>query len=196
MGSKSRHSKLVALREALEQGSLTCDLSDLSDDVAVLPMAFAWRSSETPFLGPAHTVAAPSGDLDAVYESIRTAEPGCVIVIGTGGGDRAVWGENTTRGALNKGVTGVIIDGACRDVKAVRASGLAVLGRGVSPKRAERTGQGKVCETLQLHGITIHTGDLIVSDENGTVVAPGAQVDHLVETLFHTHREVEREVTE
>lgn len=186
-------SKLVALQELLGQGSLTCDLSDLSDAVSVLPMVFAWRSNETPFSGPAHTVAAPYGDLDAVFEGIRTAEPGCVLVIGTGDIDRAIWGENTTRNALDRGVAGVIIDGACRDVKSVRSLGLSVVGRGVSPKRAERTGQGKVGETLRLHDVTIHTGDLIVSDENGTIVVPSAQVDHLVNTLFSTNQEVEDE---
>lgn len=184
---------LTTLHALLPQGTLTCDLSDLSDAVAVLPMGFAWRSNETPFLGPAHTVAAPDGDLDAVFEGVRTAEPGCVIVIETGGSNRAIWGETTTRGALDKGVAGVILDGACRDVNAVRLSGLSVVGRGVSPKRAARTGQGKVGETFRLHGVTIHPGDLIVSDENGTVVVPNAQVTHLVKTISSTNQEVDNE---
>lgn len=186
-------SKLVALRAPLNQGSLTCDLSDASDAVAVLPMVFAWRSNETPFLGPAHTVTAPDGDLDAVFEGIRTAEAGCVIVIETGAGDRAIWGENTTRKALDMGIAGVIIDGACRDVKAVRLSGLSVVGRGVSPRRAERTGKGKVGEMLRLHGVPIHPGDLIISDENGTAVVPSAQVDDLLKTISSTNQEVDNE---
>jgi len=188
------HSRLAALQELLSQGSLTCDLSDISDEVAVLPLVFAWRSNEKPFLGPAHTVTAPHGDLEAVYEGIRTAEAGSVLVIETGESNRAIWGENTTREALRQGVAGVIIDGACRDVKAVRASGLSVVGRGVSPKRAARTGQGKVGEMLRLHDVTIHTGDLIVSDENGTVIVPGAQVDHLVKTISSTNQEVDNEI--
>jgi 4-hydroxy-4-methyl-2-oxoglutarate aldolase len=188
-------SDLTVLQALLPNGSLTCDLSDSSDAVSVLPLVFAWRSSETPFLGPAHTVAAPDGDLDAVFEGIRTAESGCVLVIATGGCDRAIWGETTTRQALQRGVAGVILDGACRDVKAVGASGLPVIGRGVSPKRAERTGRGKVGETLQLYGVTIHPGDLIISDENGTVVIPNAQVEDLVKTISSTHQEVDDATT-
>ena len=186
-------SKLEALHAQLDQCSLTCDLSDASDAVAVLPMVFAWRSNQTPFLGPAHTVAAPGGDLDAVFEGIRTAKPGCVIVIETGRSDRAIWGENATRGALAMGVAGIILDGACRDVKAVRSSGLSVVGRGVSPQRAERTGKGRVGETLELHGVTIHPGDLIVSDESGTAVVPGDQVDHLIKSISSTNQEVDNE---
>jgi len=184
---------LATLQAMLPNGSLTCDLSDSSDAVAVLPLVFAWRSNENPFLGPAHTIAAPDGDLDAVFEGIRTAKPGCVIVIETGAGDRAIWGENATRQALRRGVAGVILDGACRDVKAVRASGLSVLGRGVNPKRAERTGRGKVGETLGLRGVTIHPGDLIVSDESGTVIVPSAHLDTLVQAISGTHQEADNE---
>lgn len=188
-------SKLQALQELLSRGGLTCDLSDLSEAVSVLPMAFAWRSNETPFLGPAHTVEAPHGDLDAVFEGIRTAQPGCVVVVETGHSDRAIWGENTTRNALAKGVVGVVLDGACRDVKHVRSSGLSVVGRGTSPRRATRTGKGKVGETLRLHNVTVHPGDLIVSDENGTIVVPSAQVSNLVETLSQTNQGVDHETS-
>ncbi len=177
------------LQQLLSQGSLTCDLSDSSDEVAVLPMTFVWRSLEKPFFGPAHTVHAPQGDLDAVYEGIRTAKPGCVLVVATGGSDRAVWGETTTREALSRGVAGVILDGACRDVLAVRSTGLPVVAEGVSPKRAMRTGWGEVGRALELRGLTINPGDLIVSDENGTVVVPHAQIDTLIDEIVNAYQE-------
>ena len=180
-------SELASLHKLLGQGSLTCDLSDADADVAVLPMTFAWRSCSSPFLGPAHTVYAPDGDLDTVYGGIRTVKPGGVLVVATGGVDRAVWGETTTREALAQGVTGVVLDGACRDVAAVKSSGLPVVARGVSPKRAVRTGQGAVGKRLELYGATIYPGDLIVSDENGTVVVPQAHIDLLTAEILRTY---------
>ena len=183
-------SQLTALREALLQGSLTCDLSDLSDEVLVLPMAYSWRSNTAPFLGLAHTVSAPQGDLDAVYEGIRTAEPGCVLVVGTGELERSVWGETTTSEAQLRGVAGVVLDGAYRDVPAVRASGLSVVGRGVSPKRAERTGLGKVGCAVWLHGVAVSPGDLVVSDENGTVVVPSAHIAEFTQAVTNAVQEV------
>ncbi len=173
----------LAILELLEQGSLTCDLSDSSDEVAVLPMTFSWRSNAKPFFGTAHTVSAPQGDLDAVYKGIRTVSAGRVLIVETGGTDRAVWGETTTLEALSRSVAGVVLDGACRDVAAVRASGLPVVARGVSPKRAARTGRGSVGEALQLYGVTIYSGDLIVSDENGTVIVPQRHLNTLVEEV-------------
>jgi len=184
----------ATLHALLVQGSLTCDLSDVGNGIAVLPMTFAWRSNGEPFFGPAHTITAPHEDLDAVYKGIRTAEAGSVLVVETGGTERAIWGENTTREALLRGVAGVVLDGACRDVKALRRSGLAVVARGVNPKRAERTNEGDIGGTLWLHGVTIRQGDLIVSDENGTVVVPSDKVDQLIKTVTRMNREAEDDV--
>lgn len=182
-------SELTRLSSLLGGGNLTCDLSDADDEVAVLPLTFAWRSSAKPFFGLAHTVRAPQGDLDAVYEGIRTAPSGRVLIVETGGSDRAVWGETTTLEALGQGVAGVILDGACRDVPTVRASGLPVVARGVSPKRAARTGRGSVGEALPLYGVTICPGDLIVSDENGTVIVPQAHMSTLIDKVSEAYEE-------
>lgn len=185
----SMTSELTLLSSLLGGGNLTCDLSDADDEVAVFPLTFAWRSSAKPFFGLAHTVHAPQGDLDAVYEGIRTAPSGRVLIVETGGSDRAMWGETTTLEALRQGVVGVVLDGACRDVPAVRASGLPVVARGVSPKRAARTGLGSVGEALQLYRVTICPGDLVVSDENGTVIVPQGRVSTLIDKVLETYKE-------
>ena len=98
-----------------------------------------------------------------------------------------MWGETTTREALSQGVVGVMLDGACRDVPAVKSMGLPVVARGVSPKRAARTGQGEVGGVLELYGALIYPGDLIVSDENGTVVVPQAHIDLLTAEILRTY---------
>ncbi len=181
------------LRARLEGGSLTCDISDSSENVAVFPLAFGWRSNSAGFLGPAHTVMAPEGDLDAVFAGIRTAAPGSVIVIATGGAVRAIWGETTTAQALGRGVAGVVLDGACRDVAAVRASGLTVVGLGSSPQRAARLGQGELGKALELHGLSVRPGDIIVSDENGTVIVPSAHIATVVAAVLGSAGEEDNE---
>ncbi len=154
----------------------------------VFPMTFSWRSIPTPFYGPAHTVHAPQGDLDAVYEGLDTVKPGWVLVVEAGGVDRAVWGETTARAALGRGVVGVVIDGACRDVPAVKASGLPVVARGVL-KRALRTGRGAMGRRLEFYGVTVCPGDLIVSDENGTVALLQAHIDVVVDKIAKASKE-------
>ena len=182
-------SDLMTLEELLSQGSLTCDLSDADDAVMALPMTFSWRSVPTPFYGPAQTVHAPQGDLDAVYEGLDAVKPGGVLVVETGGVDRAVWGETTTRAALGRGVSGVVLDGACRDVPAVRALGLPVVARGVLPQRAARTGRGVVGQRLEFYSVTVCPGDLIVSDDNGTVVVPQPHIDVLIDKILRVYKE-------
>ena len=112
-----------------------------------------------------------------------------MLVVGTEGLARSVWGETTTREALLQKIAGVVLDGACRDVPAVRTSGLGVVGRGVSPKRAKRTGLGEVGCTVWLHSVAVAPGDLVVSDENGTVVVPSARLAELTQALTNTVQE-------
>lgn len=85
-----------------------------------------------------------------------------------------------TRQTLRQGIAGVVIDGACSDVTAVRTLGLPVVSRGILPKRAVWTHQGSVNNSLLLWGITVCPGNLIVSDEDGTVVVPLTRVSNLV----------------
>lgn len=184
-----------ALSAKLGGGSLTCDLSDSSEAVGVLPSTFGWRSNTSGFFGPAHTIAAPEGDLASIYEGVCTAEAGSVLVIATGGAICAIWGETLTREALARGVVGVVLDGFCRDVTAVKVSGLTVVGRGTSPKRAERLNQGRIGESIEVHGVTVAAYDFIVSDENGTVVVPKTQFEILAETVLDPAPEENYEVT-
>ena len=146
----------------------------------MLPLTFNWRNHETPFVGAAFTVEAPEGDLEAVYRGLEAAPPGSVLVVATGGAPRAIWGETTTRLAQERGLAGAVLDGACRDVKAVREAALPVVACGVNPKRAARSGRGEVGGVLSLYGVTVRHGDVVVSDENGTVIVPQEDFDALV----------------
>lgn len=185
----STPSNLSILRRLLARGDLTCNLSDAGNEVAVLPLAYHWRNHETPFVGAALTVAAPDGDLDAVYAGIRAAPTGSVLVVATDGVAWAIWGETTTRLAQERGLAGVVLDGACRDVKTVRTAALPVVARGVSPKRAARSGLGTVGGTLALHGLTVHAGDVVVSDENGTAIIPKIAFNTIVNRLLELQEE-------
>ena len=180
---------LDALQRQLTGGGLTCDLSDASEKVAVLPSVFHWCNHETPFVGTAFTVDAPEGDLDAVYAGIQAAPRGSVLLVATGGVPRAIWGETTTRFAQENGLAGVVLDGACRDVKAVKAAALPVVACGVNPKRAERNGRGEIDRVTIIRGVTVHPGDIVVSDENGTVIVSQTSFNTIITQLLASQEE-------
>jgi hypothetical protein len=72
-------------------------------------------------VGRAVTVRTYHGDWAKPVEAIDKAQPGDVIVIDAGSRAPAVWGELATESCLQRKLAGVVIDGAIRDVDAIRA---------------------------------------------------------------------------
>ena len=109
-------------------------------------------------------------------EAIDTAQSGDVIVIYNGGSDKvAPWGELATLSCLNKGVSGVVIDGAVRDIDDIRRLEFPVFARAVVPNAGEPKGFGEINAEISCAGQTVRFGDYIVGDDNGVVVVPKEQ---------------------
>ncbi len=124
-------------------------------------------------VGPAVTVQTFEGDWAKTVEAIDTAQSGDVIVIYNGGSDRvAPWGELATLSCLNKGVSGVVIDGAVRDIDDIRRLEFPVYARAVVPNAGEPKGFGEINAEISCAGQTVRPGDYIVGDDNGIVVVP------------------------
>jgi 3-hexulose-6-phosphate synthase/6-phospho-3-hexuloisomerase len=71
-----------------------------------------------------------------------------------------------------KGVAGVVIDGAARDIDAIFDLDFPLFSRHVTPHAGEPKGHGTIGEEIQCGGQTVRTGDWIVGDESGVVVVP------------------------
>jgi regulator of RNase E activity RraA len=132
--------------------------------------------------GPAHTVALEPADgvpeehyrgLLAMLDAVR---PGDVVVVATGRTDAAaVWGELTSSSCVARGAAGLVTDGPCRDVEQVRALGFPVWARGTSPRDVHgRLEFGPHGVPVEIDGIAIAPGDLVVADADGVVVVPAA----------------------
>ncbi len=124
-------------------------------------------------VGPAVTVQTFEGDWAKTVEAIDTALSGDVIVIYNSGSDRvAPWGELATLSCINKGVSGVVIDGAVRDIDDIRRLEFPVYARSVVPNAGEPKGFGEINAEIRCAGQTVRPGDYIVGDDNGVVVVP------------------------
>ena len=101
------------IRRVLEMVSVA-NLSDALHRGGVLeglrPLAPGMRLA-----GPALTVRTYPGDWAKPVEAIDLARPGDVLVIDAGGVGPAIWGELATHSAIQRGLAGVVIDGAIRD---------------------------------------------------------------------------------
>ncbi len=117
----------------------------------------------TPALSTKHSV-----------EMIDNAKPGEVgIIVMEGTLDIAAMGNLMATAAKVRGMAGVVLDGAIRDVWDIRRMGLTVYARSSSP----RTAVGHYATVarnvpVECAGITVRPGDIIVADEDGVVVVP------------------------
>ena len=126
--------------------------------------------------GPALTVRTMDGDWAKAVEAIDRATEGDVLVIDAGGGNIAVWGELASNSCQVKGLAGVVIDGATRDVQDIRDLGFPVWARHFVPDAGEPKGLGEIGVEVSVGGQVVRTGDWIVGDESGLVVVAQERV--------------------
>ncbi|HUV60953.1 MAG TPA: 3-hexulose-6-phosphate synthase [Thermoplasmata archaeon] len=141
-------------------------------------------------VGRALTVQTVNGDWAKSVEAVERASEGDVIVIDACGGDIAVWGELASWSCVTKGVKGVVIDGAARDVDSIVEMRFPCFSRHVAANAGEPKGYGGIGEEIVCGGVTVRTGDWIIGDENGVVVVPQ---EHAVEVANRAVDIMERE---
>ena len=123
-------------------------------------------------VGKALTVRTVDGDWAKPIEAIDKAEKGEIIVVDVGGGKTAIWGELATWSAKLKGLAGVVIDGAVRDLDDLVKMDFPIFSRYISSDAGEPKGFGEIGAEIKCGGQTIKTGDWIIGDDSGVVVVP------------------------
>ncbi|MER6604733.1 RraA family protein [Streptomyces sp. NPDC000927] len=130
--------------------------------------------------GPAFTVRCPPGDNLMLHAAIYRAEPGSVIVVEAGDVDYALAGGNVCAIARRRGVAAFVIDGVIRDLAEVRELGFPVFARGVMPVPGVKKAVGPLNVPVRCGGVEVHPGDIVVADEEGVVVTPGARREQVL----------------
>jgi len=157
----------------------TCNIADAAHKRGVMDNDIVLRNGHgVKAVGRALTVQTAKGDWAKPVEAIDRARKGDIIVIDAGGSEIAVWGELAANSALVKGVAGVVIDGAARDIDGIIDLGFPCFSRHVSPHAGEPKGFGGIGLEIVCGGQMVRTGDWIVGDESGVVVIPQ---EHAVE---------------
>jgi 4-hydroxy-4-methyl-2-oxoglutarate aldolase len=153
-------------------GVPTALISDCLDRFGVMDAGI--RSiTGLPLAGWAATIQLMPGDSATTHRALVDARPGSVLVIDAGAyPDRAVWGAVLTATAQTAGVVGAVVDGATRDVAAIRALGFPLFARATSPAGPHKAGGGRTGVVVQCGRVAVTPGDLVVGDEDGVVVVP------------------------
>ncbi len=122
--------------------------------------------------GRALTVRTYPGDWAKPVEAIDVAQPGDVLVIDAGGVGPAIWGELATHSALEKGLAGVVIDGALRDSGDIMRLRFPAFCRLIMPNAGEPRGFGEIGVPIRVGGTRVETGDYVLGDDDGVTVLP------------------------
>lgn len=133
--------------------------------------------------------------------AIEAASADDVIVVEhRGTADAAGWGGILSLAAQTKGLAGVIVDGACRDVDESAELRFPVFARCAVPL----TARGRVVEDafnipVDIAGISVSPGDYAIADGSGIVFIPADAVDSVLaaaEKIALKEREMAKRVKE
>jgi 4-hydroxy-4-methyl-2-oxoglutarate aldolase len=124
-------------------------------------------TANTKHLGTRAVVSAAAGDIIVVDHRSRT--------------DVAGWGGILSLAAKHKGVGGVIVDGACRDIDESAEHGFPVFARAAVPITARgRVVEETFNEPVEISGILVSPGDLVIADGSGIVFIRGELTEQII----------------
>ena len=169
-------------------------LSDAMDEVVgrrgfmsydMRPVSFTRRMAgraKTVKYGPA-TDSDPKKNIGPRYaiQIIDESGPGDVLVAVTGDLNITGLGGLMARTANVRGMEGVVVDGAVRDVAEIEEFGMPVFTRSISPSTMVGRSTSLTRDVpVMCGGVTVAPGDYIIGDRDGVVCVPAGQIDRVI----------------
>jgi len=151
----------------------TTAVADAGPDARAMSAAIAPRSASVRLCAPAFTVRTRR-DILAVARAVEAAPAGSVLVVDGGGEEVALSGELFARGALARGLAGIVVDGGVRDVGYLRTCPLPVYSRHVLPRAGTSRDPGEFGVPVTCGGVTVQSGDVVLADVEGVLVLDAA----------------------
>jgi regulator of RNase E activity RraA len=153
-------------------------------------------------VGPAVTVLEEPCDWaeppTLALRAIDESPAGSVLCIAAGGADVAVFGGLMAAGAVVNGIAGAVLDARVRDIEEIRRDypQLAIYARGGVPSTTVgRYRTVSLNEPVELGGVMVSPGDLIVADSDGVVRVPADRIVEILE-IAQGIEKAEREQTQ
>jgi regulator of RNase E activity RraA len=103
-----------------------------------------------------------------------------VLVVDAGAERLAVAGELIATEARRKGLAGIVVDGAVRDVTTIRALGFPVYARSIHPAAGSAIDAGRPQPPVRCGGVDVASGDIVIGDDDGLVVLTEAELHEIL----------------
>jgi 4-hydroxy-4-methyl-2-oxoglutarate aldolase len=136
---------------------------------------------ECALCGVAFTVKSRPGDNLMLHKALTLACPRDVLVVDNDGFlEAGLWGEIITIAAMQKGIVGIVTNGAVRDTKQIRDLGFPVFCAGISIKGTTKAVPGKINNPIGFEGVIVNPGDIVIGDDDGLVVIPWGEAEQVL----------------
>jgi 4-hydroxy-4-methyl-2-oxoglutarate aldolase len=186
---------LAEFEEVAKCYSASCVFADVQYRTGVMHSAIK-AAFPAKAVGQALTVQLSKGDLVDPLKALEMGRPGDLIVVDAGGDtETSVCGGLMGGLAKNRGIRGMIVDGAGRDTDELRDLGWPIWTRAITP-RGTHTMFSSRKEELSINipitcgGVVVRPGDFVVADEIGITVVSS---DKAAEVLKLAREQAERE---
>jgi len=147
---------------------ITADLYDeRGEELQSCELQFRQYGARPAFDGPIVTVRCHEDN--ALLKSVLS-EPGdgrVLVVDGGGSLATALMGDNIADLGAGNGWAGVVINGAVRDVVALRGIDLGIKALGSNPRKSRKDGTGSRDVPVAFGGVTFQPGAHLYSDDDG-----------------------------
>lgn len=181
-----RNQDLLAKFDKVVQAySATAIFADVQYRMGVMDSGIkpAFRAKIT---GQAITVQLSKGDLVDPLKALEMGQPGDVIVVDAGGDpNTSVCGGLMGGLAQNRGIRGMIVDGAGRDTDELVDIDWPIWTRAITPRGTHTMFSGRKEELsinvpIQCGSVIVNPGDFIVADLMGVTVIPLEKAEEVV----------------
>jgi 4-hydroxy-4-methyl-2-oxoglutarate aldolase len=165
--------------------SASCVFADVQYRTGVMTSAIR-PAFVAKMVGQALTVQLSKGDLVDPLKALEMGQSGDVIVVDAGGEtETSVCGGLMGGLAKNRGIRGMIIDGAGRDIDELRSLNWPIWSRAVTPRGTHTMFSGRKEELsinvpIQCGGVLVRPGDFVIADEIGVTIVSSEKAEEIL----------------
>ncbi|CAN1513797.1 MenG Demethylmenaquinone methyltransferase [Burkholderiaceae bacterium] len=173
------------------RGIPTTVISDVLGRTLVANGIHPMNRSPISVCGNAFTIKLHVADNLMIHKALQLVQAGDVMVIDVEGDlGCAVIGEVLMSIAKTRGVLGIVVDGAVRDIDAFEEHGFPCWAKGVNLRGPLKEGPGSINVPISIGGMIVHPGDIILGDSDGVIAVSPSQA---IEAARLGHEKVKQE---
>lgn len=162
----------------------TANIADVMErSCAMNPSIRLMSNPQKPIVaGVALTVKSRAGDNLTIHAALDMAQEGDFLVVSNQGErTRSLMGDIMMAYLFyDRKATGLVLDGPIRDIEEIKNWDFPIYATGTTPGGPYKEGPGEVNVPISCGDITVNPGDIIVADEDGVIVIPLADAEHIL----------------